>query len=103
MSWTSVDQSDGAHVDLLQTLLDETSAGVHVVVGELLLDLGQAQAIGDEFVGIDAHLVFARGTAEAGHVDNVRHCFKVLFDDPVFDGLQFHRVIGGLVLCKVKK
>jgi hypothetical protein len=37
----AVDQSDGAHVDLLQAFLDEASAGVHVVVGELLLDLAR--------------------------------------------------------------
>ncbi len=42
----TVDQSDGAHVDLLQPLLDETSARIRVVVGELLLNLGQAQAEG---------------------------------------------------------
>ena len=90
----TVDQSDGADVDLLQTLLDEASAGVDVVVGELLLDLGQAQAVGDEFVGVDANLIFAGGAAEAGNVDDVGHGFEILFDDPVFDGLQFHRVVG---------
>ena len=89
----TVDQSDRAHVDLLQAFLDEASAGVGVVVGELLLDLGQAQAVGDQFVGVDANLVFAGGAAEAGDVDNIRHGFEILLDDPVFDGLQLHRVI----------
>jgi hypothetical protein len=32
--------SDFADIDLLQALLDETAAGIGVVVGELLLDLG---------------------------------------------------------------
>ena len=68
-----VDQSHGSDVDLLQTFLDEASACVCVVVGELLLDLGQAQAISDQFVWIDAHLVFARGAAEAGNIDNIWH------------------------------
>ena len=92
----TVDQPDGAHVDLLQTLLDEASAGVHIVVGELLLDLGQTQAVGDQFVGVHANLVFARGAAETGHVDNIGHGFEILFDDPVFNRLQLHRVIGGI-------
>ena len=93
MSWTRSTKPDFAHVDLLQTLLDEAAAGVGVVVGELLLDLGEAQAVGDQFVGIDAHLIFARGAAEAGHVDDIGHGFEILFDDPVFERLQLHRVI----------
>src|SRR5271169_433219 len=36
----TVDQSHRPHVDLLQTLLNEAAAGVDVVAGELLLDLG---------------------------------------------------------------
>jgi hypothetical protein len=35
-----IDLSDFADIDLLQALLDETAAGIGVVVGELLLDLG---------------------------------------------------------------
>ena len=35
------DQSDFAHVDLLQAGLDEASAGIDVVVGELLLHLAR--------------------------------------------------------------
>ena len=96
MSWTRSDQSDVAHIDLLQTLLDEASTGVDVVVGELLLDLGQAQAVGDQLVGINPNLVFARGAAEAGYVDNVGYRFEILFDDPVFNGFQLHGVVGGI-------
>ena len=91
-----VHQSDGAHVDLLQTFLYETAACVGIVVRELLLDLRQTQAVSDQFVWINAHLVFARGSAEAGNVDNIRHGFEILFDDPVFQGLQFHGVICGI-------
>ncbi len=69
----AIDQADFAHVDLLQAFLDEAAAGVGVVVGELLLDLGQAQAIGDEFVGVNANLVFAGRAAEAGDIDDVGH------------------------------
>ena len=38
-----VNQSDGTDVDLLQTFLDEASACVRIVIGELLFDLGEAQ------------------------------------------------------------
>ena len=41
-----IDQSDLADIDLLQALLNETAAGVGVVVGELLLDLGETQSVG---------------------------------------------------------
>ena len=68
----AVDQADGADVDLLQALLNEAAAGVHVVVGELLLDLREAQAVGDQLVRIDAHLILARRAAEAGDIDDVR-------------------------------
>ena len=88
-----IDQADLADVDLLQAFLNETAAGIGVVVGELLLDLGEAQTVGDEFVGIEANLVFAGGTAEAGDVDDVGDGLEIFFDDPVFDGLQLHRVV----------
>ena len=88
MSWTLVDQSDGAYVDLLQTLLDEASSGVRVVVRELLLDLGQAQAISNQFVGVHTNLIFASRAAEAGHVDNVGYRFEAFFDDPIFNRLS---------------
>src|SRR5579864_2003891 len=59
----TVDQSDGTHINLLQALLDEAASRVLIVVGELLFDLSQAQAIGNEFVGVNANLVFAGGAA----------------------------------------
>ncbi len=90
----TVDQSDSAHVDLLQTLFDEASSGIAVVAGKLLLDLSQAQAVGNQFVRVNSNLVFTRRTAEAGDINNVRYLFEILFDDPVFNGLQFHGVIG---------
>jgi hypothetical protein len=60
-----LDQPDGAHVDLLQAGFDEAAAGVHVVVGELLLHLADAQPVGDQLVRVDADLVLARDAAEA--------------------------------------
>ena len=43
-----------------------------LLFGELLLHLGEAESVRNQFVGIDAHLVFPRGSAEAGHVHHVR-------------------------------
>ena len=47
----TVHQSNRAHVDLLQAFLDKASAGVDVIIRELLLNLGQAQAVRNELVG----------------------------------------------------
>ena len=87
------DQAHFLHVDLLQAGLDETAAGVGVVICELLLHLADAQPIGNQFVGIEANLIFARRAAEAGHIDHVRDGLKILLDDPVFDRLQIHHVV----------
>jgi hypothetical protein len=65
------DQAYFADVDLLKTGLNETSARVGIVVRELLLDLGEAQPIRDELVGINADLILARRTAKAGNVHNI--------------------------------
>ena len=93
MSWERSTKSDGTHVDLLQAFLYEASTGIDIVVGELLLDLRQAQTVGNQLVWVGANLVFAGGTTEAGDVDDVWHSFEILFDDPVFNRLQFHRVV----------
>ena len=90
------EQADGAHIDLLQPCLDEAAAGVDVVVGELLLHLADAEAVGDQLVGIDAHLVFPREAAEAGNVHDVGHGLELLLEHPVFDGFQLHQVVLGI-------
>ncbi len=46
-------QADTAHVDLLCTLLNKATADVGVAVGQLLLKLGQAQTVGNQFLGVD--------------------------------------------------
>ena len=93
MSRTCADQPDRAHVDLLHARLDEASPGVHVVVGELLLHLADAKAVGDELVRVDAHLVFARGSAEDLDVHHIRHGLELFHQHPVLQGLQLHGVV----------
>ena len=88
-----LDQTHFAHVDLLQAGFDEAAAGIGVVVGELLLHLADAEAVGDQLVGIDANLIFARGAAEAGHIHDVGNGLEVLLDHPVFERLQLHHVV----------
>ncbi len=88
-----VRHADFTYVHLLQARLDEASSGVGVVVGELLLHLADAESVGDEFLRIDAHLILARRTAEAGDVHHVGDGLEILFDHPIFERLQFHHVI----------
>ncbi len=64
-------EADFADVDLLHAGLDKAAAGVGVVIGELLLDLGEAEAIVDQLVWIDADLILAGRAAEAGDVDDI--------------------------------
>src|ERR1700691_3273086 len=45
-------KSECADVQLLQALFDEAAAGVHVVDGKLVLSLADAQAVGDELIGV---------------------------------------------------
>ena len=87
------EQAQRAHVDLLQARLDETAAGIHVVVGQLLLHLAEVQTVGDQLVGIDAHLIFPRDAAEADHIHHVGHRLELLFEHPVLERLQLHQVV----------
>ena len=83
--------------------LDEVAAAIHVVVGELLLHLRDAQPIGDQLVRIEANLIFARGAAEAGNIHNIRHgleCFSTTQSSSDFSSITSY---WGLVLCRVKK
>ncbi len=60
MSSVRLHQADGADVERLLAALDEAAAGIDVVRGNGLLDLADAQTVGDELVGIRA----APGTRE---------------------------------------
>jgi hypothetical protein len=79
------EEADLADVDLQLALLDEVAAGVDVVVGDLLLNLGDGKAVGDELVGIETDLVLARDAAEAGDIDHAGDGLELLFQLPVFE------------------
>ena len=87
-------EADGAHVERLLAAFDESAAGVGVVIGERLLDLGQRQSVGDQFAGIDLHLIFAGRAAEDVDVDYVGHRFQLVQHEPVGESLELHRVIA---------
>jgi len=88
MSGTSFIRPNRANVESLLAVLDETAAGVHVVIGQRLLHLRQAQSVADQLIRVDLHLVFARDAAEAGDVDNVRNGLQLLHDHPIVERLS---------------
>ena len=87
------DQPNLPNIYLLQAGFDEAAAGIDVVIGELLLHLGQTQPIRDQLIRVDPYLILARRTAEGGHIHDIRDGLQVLLHYPVFDGLQLHHVI----------
>ena len=78
------EEAGGLHVNLLRALLDEAAAAVGVVAGDLLLDLGDAQSIGDELLRIELDLIFLGGSAEAGNIDHPLDALERFFQRPVF-------------------
>ena len=92
-----------ADIDLLEACFDEASARIRIVVGELLLHLGEAQSVGNQFIGVNANLIFAGGAAKARNINNIGNSFEVFLDHPVFDRFQSITSYWGFVLRSVKK
>ena len=80
-------------VHLLEAGLHKAAAGIHVVVGQLLLHLANTQSVRDEFVRVDANLILSRSAPEIRHVDDIRYGLEFLQQDPVFNRSQIHQVI----------
>ena len=96
------EKSQGPHIDLLQALFDKTAAGIDVIVGQRLFHLAEIRAVGDQLVGIDAHLIFPRGASEADHIHDVRNGLELFFERPVLQAIfSSIRSYFGLVLCSV--
>ena len=99
------DQSHFPDIDLLQAGFDKAAARIRIVVCELLLDLGETEAVGDQLVGIDADLIFAGGPAEARNIDHIGHGFEVFLDNPVFQSTSIpsrHTADWCCAACKNK-
>lgn len=58
-----------------------------------MFHLGNAQTVGNQFRGIEADLIFARGAAEACHVDNIGDGFKIFLNRPILDRFQVHHIV----------
>src|SRR5258708_39699305 len=58
------DQSHFPNIELLETRFDEAAARVGIVVCELLFYLGKTQAIRNQFIWVNADLIFARRATE---------------------------------------
>src|SRR3974377_448691 len=63
------DQAYFPNVDLLLASFDKATACIGIAVGELLLHLREAEPVGNQLVGVQAHLVFAGWSAKTGNVD----------------------------------
>ena len=98
------DQPHFPDVDLLQAGFEEAAAGIDVVVGELLLHLAETQPVGDQLIGIDAHLIFARRAAETSPHRRYPGRTSGSSRPPSLRSTSTpSRRIAGLVLCSVKK
>jgi hypothetical protein len=84
-NFPSPSKTTSVHADF-----NKAAARINVVVGELLLHLTNAQSVGDELVGIDAHLVLAHRASEIGNVHNIRNELELLEQNPIFDPSEFH-------------
>ena len=76
---------------------DVGAACILIVVFESPEDIGDGQANGSEFVGIDRHLVLLDIASEAVDFDYAGHHSHLAFNDPVLDGSQ----VGSTVLLPV--
>ena len=57
-----------------------------LLFGKLLLNLTDVETVSNQLVGIDLHLVFTRGPAEARYVHYVRNRLELLLEHPVLQG-----------------
>ena len=72
------EEPERANIHLLQAFFDKAAAGIDVVVGQLLLDLPDAQSVGDEFGRVNPHLVFAHRAPEVGNIHHVGNGLELL-------------------------
>ena len=89
-------KADRAHVNLLQAGLHKAAARVHIVVGELLLDLPDTKPVGNQLVRIDDHVILTRRASEADDVYDVWNRLELFFQRPVLNGFQVHQVVLGI-------
>src|SRR6266436_4182226 len=60
---------------------------------QLLFHLADAEAVSNQLAGVQTHLILAGNATKTDHVHDVGNRLELLFESPILDGLQFHRVI----------
>ena len=96
MSCTLVKRPSDCTLICCAPCFDEAAAAVGVVAGDLLLDLADGQAVGDQLLRIELDLVFLGRSAEAGNIHHAVHALEGLLQRPVFERLLLHHVVGGV-------
>ncbi len=66
----------------------------------MLFYLADVQAISNQFVRIDANLVFPCGAAEATHIDDIGNRTELLLENPIFERFQRHHIETRVVALK---
>ncbi len=91
------DQAEPPNVVKLAALRIEAAARIRVVVAQLLRHLADGNAVLQQFVRIEQHLVLHGRAAEAGVVGHALNGAVAAFEHPVLDVLQFlRRAVGAL-------
>ncbi len=86
--------SQAAHVVELAALGIESAAGIVVVGRERALDLCRGHADRGDPRRIEQYLVLHGAAAESGVVRHAGDGTVLRLDDPILEGLQFHRASG---------
>ena len=84
-------EAEAADVVKLAALRIEAAAGVGIVGGESVENLHDGKVVVVELHGVEQDVILHRGAAEAGIVSDARNAAIGALDDPVFEGVQFHR------------
>jgi hypothetical protein len=91
----ALEQAEGAHHQGFVAAAQQAAAAVAAGGGEGLADLGEADGIAAQPVGVDAHLHLADRAAEADHLGDARHHAQGRADRPVLHRADVLAAGGG--------
>src|ERR1019366_8590752 len=86
-----LDEAEAADVIELAALGIEAAAGVGVIVAQLLGDLRHGEAVGEELIGIEQHLILHGGAAKTRIVGHPLNGPVMALHNPIFNHLQILR------------
>ncbi len=90
------EEPESPNIHLLQAHFHKAAAGIDVVVGQLLLDLGDTQSVRHQLVGIHPHLILTYRAPEVGNVHHIGDRLELLEQNKIFERPQFHQVVAGI-------